>query len=274
MTEAVQRSLERAWAVEVDRALETLPQGFTALAQKLNARGLLKSGHHVRSIDQHAASVLTSVVNQMFERLVEANNSEQPNNVEDRIHVLQGLFMTRCREMHAQLEAHVHENNSKFGLPDSKKGENIRTTDLDRVLKFEVASLVERVRFVVTASAQKGTPMSTTINVSGGNVGSLAVGDGALAVSHQQVAQGVDSAAVVAALSEVIARIASSTAGTAQDRQSVAKLLEDLRAEADKPAPDKWKVFALIKGAGELIKFIPDAVAAWKTVSEWGSALG
>jgi len=274
LTEATQRSLERSWVAASERALDTLPREFTGVAQTLAARGQLGSGNHVVEIDRLAASVLTRVANQMFEQLVEASNSEHPNNVEDRIYILQGIFHARCSELYAHLEARVHENNDKFNLPDSKEGESIRTTELHRVLKYDVATLVERVRFVVTSLAKKGTPMGNTINVSGSNVGSLAVGDGAQAVSHhQQVAQGTDTAAVIAALGEVIARIASSTAGTAQDRESVAKLLEEMRLEAAKPVPDKWKVFGLIKSAGELVKFVPEAVAAWEVVKGWGDLL-
>ncbi len=273
LSELAMRSLERTWNAESDRALGELPGLLKRLEVTLNAKGLRRSGNHVREIDRLASATLSTVANCMFEKLAEANDSEAPNDVENRIGMLQGIFGDRVSRFHGALDALVHETNDRIGLLTQDRHRDQRTIQLAKSFDYERRSLIERIRFVVTASAKKETPMSNTVNISGGNVASIAVGENAQAIGQQHVAQGLDGAAVIAALGTVIAQVTASSVGSSKGREQVATLLDELRAEAAKPSPDKWRVLGIIRGAAEFVKFVPEAVAAWGIVSAWSSTL-
>lgn len=103
------------------------------------------------------------------------------------------------------------------------------------------------------------------VNATGRN-NNVNVGAGS---AHQTVHEGVELAALVQALGQLLAELGAQRADA-----DLTALVVDAKAEAEAPRPNRLKLASLLNGAATGVQVLGSAPAAWELVKAAGKALG
>ena len=279
LSELTQRSLQTMWNTTVSTAEAKFPREQTGIAQELSARGMLRSSVHVQLVDQLAAKSLAAVAADMFEQLAEADRSESSADSEGRIEVLAGLFGAKVRAFHGFLRDAAPSLHGRLGLTMLAAKPETWTHELDAALAHAESYWPAKIRVTIIGSATaatRGTPVTNTVNVNqGSTVANVQFGANSMASAHQTVTQttGVDVAALVASLTELIEGLSKAITVPQADRAEVSEVLTELRTEVTKPAPNKRRLAALMTGASDVVKLVPGLSKTWELASTHGHLL-
>lgn len=266
-------SLQQSIAQEVE---STYLQSLKSKERELAARGLLRSGAHLKAMDTLAAEAIHGAGPRIVSALEEANASEPPDNVQDRADQLASLVEVALTELVRRLtinrEAAVMRLITTMGGRPNREAFHLDElpATADRVLMASVsrARLAAKRAFHTHASAMTSTTNHLNFNAP---VGAVQTGANSVANVVQSVG-GPSSDQILAALAE-LRRAIEGLWQEESHRADALEIVEQLETQARKDKPNKITVTGLVGAASSVMQGLAAAPGAWQTILSWSEAL-
>lgn len=259
---------------EAVEAVRRLVRRAASIRGEFHQRGAYASSGHLSEQVTAAIAELEASAANMFRLLLEANGAEPPRDKAERIGqlsvLLEEALQRVAQRIEAQAAASIGPISAQLGNKEMLRGLDTLPAVRDRLCAKYLAQL----RVAISTLANTGhfpASVANVINVAG-SVGFVQTGQHATSHIGQQVVQHGDLAAVREAL-DLVLQALREQAAAGQDRAEVIEAVEDLRAEAARDKPNRFRVAGLVSAAGATIQTIADVRGAWEQVQEWARFL-
>ena len=266
-------NLQKSIAQEVE---STYLKALKSKASELAARGLLRSGAHLKAMDTLAAEAIDGAGPRIVGALEDANAVEPTDNVQDRADQLASLVEVALTELIRRLT--VNREAEAMSLITTMGGRSNREAfhldELPATANRVLMASVSRARLAAKrAFHTHSAAMTTTTNHMNFNVPVGAVQAGAQSVANVvQSVGGPSSDQILTALAD-LRRAIEGLRQEESHRGDVLEIVEQLEAQARKDKPNKITVTGLVDAARSVMQGLAAAPGAWQTILSWSEAL-
>lgn len=268
----VVRSFTQLTTVLVEETVDEFNKAANQHTATAISRGGALSSGHLLALDGQAATCLASASEKLLQLSLEAHKASPVVDLPARIAQLSTLLVASIDELGAALEAALEARIAKIR---ERVGGRIQLSQLREAYGRAQLKQSSRLRLLVmlaqnelaAASPPSGASSMVTIN---GSVGMVQTGAGSFGqVVQNFAAPSMDE--VFAAL-DALEQAIRQSAGAEQQSQGL-ELVQDLKDQVAREAPNKLKVSSLLGGLTTLVSVMADVQPAWDTVQRWASAL-
>lgn len=271
LSEELHHSLLQLLDATITESETRFAAGIERIRTQMAAKGLLRSGHHIRTLDETSSDELGIATRAMLNHVRNVDQAQPSEQVPQRVAMLSDLLLERVKALHGHLTDEVATQVRRIGQDPTELKVH---TKADAALSEALATVPAHVRTIVTGTAnaaRRSTEMTGTTNnninlaVTDSVIGNIQTGAGSVAGATQTVHRHASEAALQA-ITDVLATIARAQIPD-RDREELLEMMRELQAEVQKPAPNGRRLRSLLGVGADLVAIGPAVQAAWTAVT-------
>lgn len=241
-----------------------------ATGAKMISSGNNISGSHLLLLDRHASEVIEDGAAKLFDALTTAVGVESIGDQVADTSQLQALYQER---LGALGQALIRERAMRVKRIESAVGRAFELPEAEAAIQREAATYGAKIQLMVAGMTNHRLTAQATSNIFHiGTAGAVQTGANATAVVNQTNNVGT-AQDLASAIAELIRVLREDVELREDVRSDAVDILEDVKTEAQKAAPNRSKVSALLSGVKDTISTIPSVAPAWAQVVAWYEAL-
>jgi hypothetical protein len=228
------------------------------------------SGQGLAMTDHAAGEIVRKRAGEIFANLMQAHDAEPSPDIAGRITYLQELLGPRVENLGRSLQMSMERARGQ-SIAGHKTFES---REVPRAVGLALQEYKARIQITVTTAKNRGL-MAQSIHVGpNANVGAIQIGTNQTATVSQTIGS-ANREEFKAAMDALINVVRAGSAAEVPARGELIDLLEDVKAEAEKPSPNKLKISSSLSVAGASVSMLANAPAAITNVlAAWDALKG